>query len=533
MRPATTNGQDRRRARWVVSGLAAMALVLVACGGGSGTPQATTSNAGTPNPNGVLRFGVDLNDSFSNDFDPGTGTNDCSFAELSQIYSSITDEPAGTQGNNEILPGLAQSWQISGSTLTLHIRPNVVFSDGEPVTAAAVMQSIEHVRKSPLRTSLEAIVSMDPTNATTLVLQLKQPPTPGDLLLAFSFIDGMVMAPNSIANASTTPIGAGPFVLKSYQPGAEIALVANKRYWDKSAYKLGGVDFVQLTEGPQQIGALIGGAVDMIELMPGDYATAKANPNIGIAVTPSYQYMLMQLRENSPPFNIPAVRAALEYAVNRAELNKIVLDGLGQPAYQPFPSTSPGYNPTVGNKYTYQPAKAKAMLAQAGYPHGVNFDLVFPAGVSEYQSAAEIMKAELAPAGFNMSITQVPPADILTDVYENKEANAVLIENSSNGPDLANNFESEYEGTGFVSQALGSFNASVTTLVKQASYSISATYQGPYMQKASAIVMSQGLEVPIAFIPEIVAYNKNRVGGRVVAPIGICKANLMGIYIKK
>ena len=532
MRPAANKGGQACRSRWAVGLLVCLSLLLVACGGGGGGSPAASS-AGTPNPNGVLRFGVDLNDGFSNDFDPGTGTNDCSFQELSQIYSSITDEPPGTQGNNEIEPGLAQSWQISGSTLTLHIRPNAEFSDGEPVTAAAVMQSIEHVRKSPLRTSLEAIVSMDPTNATTLVLQLKQPPTPGDLLLAFSFIDGMVMAPSSIASASTKPIGAGPFALKSYQPGAEIALVANKKYWDKSAYKLGGVDFVQLTEGPQQISALIGGAVDMIELMPGDYGTAKGDSNIGIAITPSYQYMLMQLRENSPPFDNPGVRAALEYAVNRSELNTVVLKGLGQPAYQPFPSTSPGYNPGVGNKYTYQPAKAKAMLAQAGFAHGVNFDLVFPAGVAEYQTAAEIMKAELAPAGFNMSITQVPPSDILTDVYENKEANAVLIENSSNGPDLANNFESSYEGTGFVSQALGSFNAQVTALVKQASYSISASFQGPYMRQASAIVMSQGLEIPIAFIPEIVAYNKSRVGGNVVAPIGICKANLAGIYIKK
>jgi len=532
MRKPSGNGPRGRRVRWGVSGIACLGLVLSACGGGgSGTPSA--SGAGTPNPNGVLRVGVDLNDSFSNDFDPGTGTNDCSFQVLEQIYQSITFEPSGPLGNDEIEPGLAQSWTISGSTLTLHIRPHVVFSDGEPVTADAIMQSIEHVRKSPLRTSLEAITSMDPTNATTLVLQLKSPPTPGDLLLAFSFIDGMVLAPSSIAKAATNPVGAGPFVLKSYQPGAEIALAANKTYWDKSAYKLGGVDFVQLTEGPQQIGALISGAVDMIELQPGDYKTAKDASNIGIAVTPSYQYMLMQLRENSPPFNIPAVRAALEYGINRAELNKIVLDGLGQPAYQPFPATSPGYNRTVGNRYTYQPAKAKAMLAQAGYPHGVSFDLVFPAGVTEYETAAEIMKAELAPAGFNVSITQVPPADILTDVYENKEANAVLIQNNSNGPDLANNFESEYEGTGFVSIELGSNNAQVTSLVKAASYSISASYQGPYMQKASAIVMSQGLEVPIAFIPEMIAYNKTRVGGNVVAPIGVCKVNLAGIYIKK
>ena len=103
----------------------------------------------------------------------------------------------------------------------------------------------------------------------------------------------------------------------------------------------------------------------------------------------------------------------------------------------------------MGNKYTYQAAKAKAMLAAAGYPHGVSFDLV-PAGVTDYTRQRPIMKAELAPAGFNVSITQVPPADILTDVYENKEANAVLIENLERSRS-GNNFESEYEGTGFVS----------------------------------------------------------------------------------
>jgi hypothetical protein len=132
-----------------------------------------------------------------------------------------------------------------------------------------------------------------------------------------------------------------------------------------------------------------------------------------------------------------------------------------------------------------------------------------------------------------MTITQIPGADLENQVYEKKEGNAVFIENSNNGPDIANNFESSYESTGFVAVSLGSVNAKVTSLVQQASNSISATVQGPLMQQASQIVMSQGLEIPIAFIPEIVAYNKARVGGPVVAPIGFCKANLAGIYIKR
>jgi len=221
------------------------------------------------------------------------------------------------------------------------------------------MQSIAHVRKSPLRTSLEAITSMDPTNATPSSSSFKSPPTPGDLLLAFSFIDGMVLAPNSIAKAATNPVGAGPFVLKSYQPGAEIALAANKTYWDKSAYKLGGVDFVQLTEGPQQIGALISGAVDMIELQPGDYKTAKANSNIGIAVTPSYQYMLMQLRENSAALQRSRRPGRPRVRHQPVELNKVVLAGLGQPATNRSPARRPGTTRRSGNTYTYNRPRPK------------------------------------------------------------------------------------------------------------------------------------------------------------------------------
>ena len=74
----------------------------------------------------------------------------------------------------------------------------------------------------------------------------------------------------------------------------------------------------------------------------------------------SYDYVDLQMRQNAAPFNNPKVRAALEYAVDRNALNRVVDDGLGEPAYQPFPSWSPGYNKAVGNKYTYQPAKSQS-----------------------------------------------------------------------------------------------------------------------------------------------------------------------------
>jgi ABC-type transport system substrate-binding protein len=271
----------------------------------------------------------------------------------------------------------------------------------------------------------------------------------------------------------------------------------------------------------------------MIQLQPEDYASVKSLPSIGIATTPSQDYLVMQTRQSGAPFNNAKVRAAMEYAVNRSAINSAVFSGLGQPAYQPFATSTAGYNKSVGNKYTYQPAKAKALLAAAGHPHGVSFSLVIPSNSATFSRTAEILQAELAPAGFKMSIQQVNPTDLFTDVYEHGQGNAVLTEELTNGPDLANNFEGEYTGIGFAGKELGDTNATLTPLIDQALTSLSPSVQGPLMQKAGAIAMATGTEVPLVFEPSVVAYNKNRVGGTVVAPIGECRSNLAGIYIKK
>ena len=219
--------------------------------------------------------------------------------------------------------------------------------------------------------------------------------------------------------------------------------------------------------------------------------------------------------------------------MNRPAINKVVFDGLGEPAFQPFPTSSPGYNKQIGNSYTYQPAKAKAMLAAAGFPHGVSFKFMIPGGDATFNRAAAILQANMAAAGFTANIQEIPPADILQDVYLNKTGNALLSDDLTNGPDISNNFESEYEPSGFGAQELGSVNQAMSKLTIAANASLSPSVQGPLMQQADKLVMGQGLEVPIEFVPSIVAYNKNVVGGHVVAPIGNCRSDLAGIYIKK
>jgi ABC-type transport system substrate-binding protein len=121
----------------------------------------------------------------------------------------------------------------------------------------------------------------------------------------------------------------------------------------------------------------------------------------------------------------------------------------------------------------------------------------------------------------------------LTDVYITGQGDAVLSEILTDGADMSNAFESLFEPSGFQAQHLGSVNPALTPLIQQSNSSLSPTVQGPLMQQIDKIVLSQGLVVPLVFMPSIIAYNKQKVGGKVVAPIGQCRSNLAGIYMKR
>ena len=430
-----------------VAGVLAAPLALTLSS--SGAPAGASSS--DANPNGILRYGFDVNNEFDNDFAPATEENDCSYTVTSNIYQSLT-----VPGNTGVTGGVAQSWTVSngGSTITFHIRPGLEFSNGQAVTSTDVAASLNKTKTSPLRSSLFNISSIQTPDPSTVVVNLTKPEA-GDFLWAASYVDGQIYPSNAIATQSSQPIGAGPFMLKSYRQGASIDLVKNPKYWNSKDYPLGGIDFTQLTQGPEAATALTSGSVDMIEVEPENYPQLKGDSNIGISVTKSYDDMEIELRQNTGPFANEKVRAALEFAVDRAALNKVVFDGLGAPAYQPVPTWSPGYSKSLGTPDPYDPTKAKALLKAAGYPKGVKFTLIIPAGDATYARAAALVQNEMQAAGFNANLQQIPGADFLEDVYIKKQGDAVLSEQLSNGADLANQYESIFESSGFRGQRPG------------------------------------------------------------------------------
>ena len=177
-----------------------------------GPAGASSSNI---NPNGVLKYGFDLNNEFSNDFAPATEQNDCSYTVTANIYQSMT-----TPGNTAIGGGVAQSWTISnnGSTITFHIRPGLEFSNGQPVTSADVAASLNHTKTSPLRSSLFAISNIQTPDPSTVVVNLSKP-TAGDFLWAMTYVDGQIYPASAISTPVDPAGGRRPLRAEELPPG--------------------------------------------------------------------------------------------------------------------------------------------------------------------------------------------------------------------------------------------------------------------------------------------------------------------------
>ena len=512
-------------------------ITVTACGGGSsgsstiGAAGAThLTPGGTPNPSGVLHYGVDFASEFTpNSFDPAQSLNACDKVDQSLIYDTITQlSPTG-----QLEPGLAQSWNFTpgGYTLTLHLRPNVSFSDGAPVNADAVKAAILHNKTSPLRTSLEVIKSITVDDPLTLTLNLNSP-TPADLLYAFNDLDGMVTDPADFNSLAKHPVGSGPYTLVSAN-NSQIVLKKNPNYWDASAYQPEEIEFVSVAEGPASVAALEAGSIDMTQFMPESLSTVRSDSSLGYAIQPSHEYLTIQFRLDTPPVNNPLVRQAINDAVNRQQINAIVLDGTGRVTDETFaPDQAVAYNPSVANEYSYNPSKAKQLLAQAGYPHGVTVSMVIPAGVTISEREAVLLKNEMAPAGIDLKIVSVDPGSLLTDFYLHKQNDALALPYPAE-EEYARELYDQFGAKGYTAILTGSVQGGqYEQLLVQGQGTLDPATLKPIMQQAAALTTDKALEVPIAFMAQMTAWNGSKVGGTPVAGSDPCRPVFTGLYVK-
>ena len=346
-------------------------------------------------------------------------------ALASHIYGTLAD----TDEAQRLIPGLATAWKNDGANKwTFTLRKGVKFSNGKPFTAEDVIFTFCRVAKNEtsiaggnkdLIRNIRAVEAPDPY---TLVITTTEPePLLPRLLSGINILTASIAAHGKIAfavdsncgvtgpwpsvtqfNEGSVAIGTGPYKLKSYVPGSAIELQRNDGYWgDKPHWE--SVKMVPVTNPGPRLAGLIAGDFDLIENPAArDLGRLKDDKRFAFETTPSSRVIYFQLdvgRSPSPlvndgkganPLQDVRVRKAMSMAIDRDAIAKRIMDGGAQPAYQFLPTGMFGTlpNPPV---IKFDPAAAKKLLAEAGYPNG--FEITLSATNDRYINDGQIAQA--------------------------------------------------------------------------------------------------------------------------------------------
>lgn len=327
-------------------------------------------------------------------------------------------------------PGLASSWSANANSTvwTFQLRSGVTFADGTPWNADAAIfnlrrdldpsfQYYDAADAARAASSLSPVQSYEKTGPMTIQFDLKSPDGhfPLDIISIF-FGSPTAIEREGNAGFAAHPVGTGPFVFQSEVPGQEMILTPNKHYWDGPP-KLSKLILKPIPDPTARIAALRSGAVNWIEYpTPDDIAQLKA---AGYHVyTNGYDHNWPWIFNMSqPPWNNLLVRQAANYAINRVAMSDDLLHGTAQPAYQLVAPANLAYR-SSNNMYSYDPAKAKKLLAEAGYPHGFTATLSYPTSGSGNMIPGpmnEELQQDLAKVGIHVVLQPIEWSVMVTD----------------------------------------------------------------------------------------------------------------------
>ncbi|WP_261574165.1 ABC transporter substrate-binding protein [Frankia gtarii] len=445
----------RRTRRGAVLGalVALAALVLSACGSGSGAGTAAAAGGGGGGGKSTtLKWASSF---FPTHWDPVVGGSGAQFRILALPYAALTK----TDAKGDAVPDLAQSWAYNGAgdEITFHLRPNLTFSDGTPVNAAAVKNAIDRAKtqkNSALFGDLTSIKSVTTGGDLDVVVHLTQVDHQIPLLLGERVLQ--IASPKAAADPAKldqNPVGAGPFIVTQLIPGTKVVLKKNPNYWDAKNIHIDNVQLVSAPDKATVVSGLQTGVYNFADLAPSQAKAAKA-AGLDVFVQPGFNASNISLNINKAPFNNPKVVDAVRSAVNRQEFVDKLTFGYGKTTNQPFPSGYVAYDPKSANLYPYDPAKAKQLLEQAGYKPGqIKLDLV----IMGEDPAAEIVQSQLAAVGITVTIkvnknwaTPFFAKDLTLSLYGTTgRDSAVQTLTAHFGPDGPLNLSSPYEPDGF------------------------------------------------------------------------------------
>lgn len=396
----------------LVAAVAALLLVNIACAFGAEP--------------GRIVYAIDVD---ITNFDPANSIDPGSAAVNQQIYEPLVR--LGSDG--EIKPILAISWSVSADNLTwsFSLRKNVKFQDGTAFDATAVKAHFDRLldpnKPTRARGAFDMVKKVDVIDAYTVRFTLNKPYAP--FLAVMTDLGGLICSPAAVKKWGDDypfhPVGTGPWVFKEWMAADHTTLTPFKEYWG-GAPKASELVFKPVTEPSARVIMLENGQADVTNsIAPDETKRLEKNKNLAIEKVPVLRGWFIGLNILEKPFDDVRVRKALNYAIDVSVITDQILGGTAKPLTAPVNSKVWGHSPQPD--YEYDPAKAKKLLTEAGYPRGFEVNLWVPSsGAGFLPEIPQAIQAMLAEVGVKVKIVPFEMsafvANIVKDPVESKAA---------------------------------------------------------------------------------------------------------------
>ncbi len=348
----------------------------------------------------------------------------------SVLYSNVFEGLTRFMADGSVVPGLAESWEISddGLVYTFKLHNGVLFHDGTAMDAEDVKFSLDRARAEDSTNAQKALYAgiTDVAVIDPLTAQLTLAEANGNMLFSLAWGDAVIVASESIENIKTNPIGTGAFKFVNWVQGDKIELARNPEYWGTPAI-LENVTFKFISDPTAAFAAVMAEDVDYFSAFPApeNLPQFEADPRFQVIIGSTEGETILSINNKMPPFDDPKVRAAVAHAIDRQSIIDGAMFGYGTPIGTHFAPHNPAYVDLTGDS-AFDPEKAKALLAEAGFADGFETTLHLPPP-SYARRGGEIIAAQLAQVGIKAEIINVEWAQWLETVFKGKNFGLTIV----------------------------------------------------------------------------------------------------------
>ncbi len=432
-----------------------------------------------------------------------------------QFKPIFFEAPIRISDEGDFEPWLAESWEESedGLSITLKLREGIKFHNGRELTADDIVWSVDYARNEELGHHLSDRFQ-NTTGATKIddyTVQINY----SEISPKLDGISKMYIFPQEAAETiETVPVGTGPFKFEEWVPGDQVTAVKFEDYWQEGLPYLDEVVIKPIPDEQSRMVNLLAGSIDLLLGVPlADKALLEEVPEVTVfASPPGFEFYAFLVNINEPPFDDVRVRQALNYAIDREKIRQTAFHGEANMIVEPYPPTSWAYAEDLADYYTYDPEKAKELLAEAGYPDGFDTTMLIRGPSGAYLDMAQVYQQDLAAVGIDVELipTELPQ-------YWPQLIGSEFAMVSHGTGDTTVDPSGLFEGAACCRPFRNFFGITdndtwfpeYQSLVEQAGQELDQTKRKELYHQALEILLEQGWTISVAWRQDVFAYNDN------------------------